>query len=287
MYLAGVLICGDIRRSLWRQPWIAVHGADLSVGVVTIAMSRSMNRLLDSFEARSWVVRRSNGERLCADSPRRAESLPAASVGRTSSRLRAWCIGARVLAALLTVAAISGAHAPPPKRSLRRKCSSIETSDQSFPTNVFSATGRMPRSARRTCGSTFVMWPSQPAPLCLTGQRIALCCDASLAPVTKTNACRPASAKVEGLSEAEVQTLRRWIEQGAEYEDHWSFIPLRPVEVPDNGAATPIDALIQDGIARLGLAQQPEVDRHTLIRRVTFDLTGLPPSPAEIEAFVT
>ena len=96
----------------------------------------------------------------------------------------------------------------------------------------------------------------------------------------------PASAKVEELSEADVQTLRRWIEQGAEYEDHWSFIPLRPVEVPDNGAATPIDALIQDGIAKLGLAQQPEADRHTLIRRVSFDLTGLPPSPAEIEAFV-
>jgi Protein of unknown function (DUF1549)/Protein of unknown function (DUF1553)/Concanavalin A-like lectin/glucanases superfamily/Planctomycete cytochrome C len=96
----------------------------------------------------------------------------------------------------------------------------------------------------------------------------------------------PASAKLERLTEAEVRTLRQWIDEGAEYEDHWSFIPLKPVEAPENGAATPIDALIQRDLAQLGLRQQPQADRHTLIRRVTFDLTGLPPSPAEIDAFV-
>ena len=96
----------------------------------------------------------------------------------------------------------------------------------------------------------------------------------------------PRTAKLDPLTPKEIDTLRRWIEEGAEYEGHWSFIPLRPVPVPDNGATTAIDAIVSAGLARVGLAQQPEADRYTLIRRVSFDLTGLPPSPAEIAAFV-
>ncbi|HEY1603271.1 MAG TPA: DUF1553 domain-containing protein [Pirellulales bacterium] len=96
----------------------------------------------------------------------------------------------------------------------------------------------------------------------------------------------PNAAKLERLTEPEVQTLRRWIEQGAEYENHWSFIPLQAVAVPGTGEASPIDSLINVSLAKRGVAQQPEADRHTLIRRLSFDLTGLPPSPQEIIAFV-
>lgn len=100
----------------------------------------------------------------------------------------------------------------------------------------------------------------------------------------------PAAAKLGHLSEREADTLRRWIEQGAEYENHWSFIPLRPVvvpdAVPDSNPLSAIDRLVRDGLVKRGLKPQSEADRHTLIRRLSFDLTGLPPTPAEIVAFV-
>ncbi|MGE3405772.1 MAG: DUF1553 domain-containing protein [Pirellulales bacterium] len=100
----------------------------------------------------------------------------------------------------------------------------------------------------------------------------------------------PASAKLGELSDQEIETLRRWIEQGAEYEDHWSFIPLAEVALPAAADGTqdaaPIDAFVQAGLAQRGLSPQPQADRSTLIRRVSFDLTGLPPTPAEVEAFV-
>lgn len=97
----------------------------------------------------------------------------------------------------------------------------------------------------------------------------------------------PPSSKLGRLSQAEVARLRQWIAEGAEYEAHWSFIPLQPVAIPDNEAPTPLDALVWDGLARRGLKPQPEADKTTLLRRVTFDLTGLPPTPAEVEAFLS
>ncbi len=90
----------------------------------------------------------------------------------------------------------------------------------------------------------------------------------------------PASAKLGTLSQREQQTLRRWIEQGAPYERHWAFLSLEPT------AKAKIDAVVEAGLARRGLALQREADRTTLIRRLSFDLTGLPPTPAEIEAFI-
>ena len=90
----------------------------------------------------------------------------------------------------------------------------------------------------------------------------------------------PSSSKLDKLTAQEIGTLRLWIEQGAEYENHWSLIPLKP------GPATGIDALIQGSLAKRGLRLQPEANRTTLIRRLTFDLTGLPPTPAEVEAFL-
>ncbi len=96
----------------------------------------------------------------------------------------------------------------------------------------------------------------------------------------------PPKSKIGRLSVADVATLRQWIAEGAEYETHWAFVPV-PDEVPVPDAAPhPVDAFVVDALAKKGIAQQPEADPATLIRRVTFDLTGLPPTPGEIAAFV-
>src|SRR5436189_1976410 len=92
----------------------------------------------------------------------------------------------------------------------------------------------------------------------------------------------PAFAHKE-LTQAQKETIRRWVAEGAKYEGHWAYQPIRRPEVA--GGGNPIDMLIGDRLARVGLKPSPEADRRTLIRRVTLDLTGLPPTPAEIAAF--
>ena len=94
----------------------------------------------------------------------------------------------------------------------------------------------------------------------------------------------------EALSERDVTILTKWIEQGASYEPWWSFVaPVRP-ELPEvEHASWPkngIDYFILDRLEQEGLRPSPEADRATIIRRVTLDLTGLPPTPAEVDAFL-
>lgn len=89
------------------------------------------------------------------------------------------------------------------------------------------------------------------------------------------------------LSEAERATLQKWIEQGARYETHWAYLPPKRVEPPRvDGVEQPIDRFIHARLAAVGVSPSPRTDRATLIRRVTLDLTGLPPSPLEVDAFV-
>ncbi|HAH99852.1 MAG TPA: hypothetical protein DCO70_10975 [Verrucomicrobiales bacterium] len=92
------------------------------------------------------------------------------------------------------------------------------------------------------------------------------------------------------LTESEVGTLRRWIEQGARWEKHWAFIPpIRPPLPVAGGSGWSrggIDRFILAKLRSVGLQPSPEADLETLLRRVTFDLTGLPPTPAEIDAFL-
>lgn len=94
----------------------------------------------------------------------------------------------------------------------------------------------------------------------------------------------------EPLSDDEIAVLTAWIEQGAAWQGHWAFEPRRSVEPPrvadDSAVANPIDAFIQSRLEQAGLESAPPADRRTLLRRVYFDLTGLPPSPEEVEAFV-
>ena len=94
----------------------------------------------------------------------------------------------------------------------------------------------------------------------------------------------------EPLSAAEVELLSRWIAAGAEYEPHWAYVPpVRPPVPAVADAAWPTNDIDRFILARLeaeGLAPQPEADRATLARRLALDLTGLPPTPEEVDAFV-
>ncbi len=92
------------------------------------------------------------------------------------------------------------------------------------------------------------------------------------------------------LTDAQKETLARWIAEGAEYQPHWSMIaPKRtpPPAVKDAAwVRNPIDNFVLAGLEKEGLSPAPEADRWTLGRRVCLDLTGLPPAPEELEAFV-
>ncbi len=86
------------------------------------------------------------------------------------------------------------------------------------------------------------------------------------------------------LKPAQIELIRKWIAQGAEFQDHWAYeSPVKPA-VP--GGANGIDHLVRQRLATLKLEPSPEADRRVLIRRLHFDLTGLPPSPEQVEAFV-
>ena len=108
--------------------------------------------------------------------------------------------------------------------------------------------------------------------------------------ITTTDPQRRMPFREEPLEPREVALLTRWIEQGAEYEPHWSFVPpVRPDPPAVDDAAwprNPIDAFVLDRLEREGLGPSPEADRATLLRRVTLDLTGLPPTPGEVAAFL-
>jgi hypothetical protein len=92
------------------------------------------------------------------------------------------------------------------------------------------------------------------------------------------------------LTDPEIELLTRWVEQGAEWQGHWSFVtPTRPTLPTVSDGAWPknaIDHFILERLDRQGLKPSPAADRRTLMRRVSFDLTGLPPTLDEVNAFV-
>ena len=100
----------------------------------------------------------------------------------------------------------------------------------------------------------------------------------------------PESSNKRVLSEAEIETVRAWIEQGAEYEPHWSFVaPRRPTVPATRDASWPRNAVDRFVLARLeelGVAPNPPAERGVLARRVFLDLTGLPPTPEELDRFL-
>jgi len=98
----------------------------------------------------------------------------------------------------------------------------------------------------------------------------------------------PNSGRV--LTDQQKQKLQQWIGQGAKYSTHWAFeAPQRPVEPRVRNAAwirNPIDSFVLSRLEAEGLQPAPEADRAVLIRRLSIDLTGLPPTPQEVDAFV-
>lgn len=87
----------------------------------------------------------------------------------------------------------------------------------------------------------------------------------------------------------EIALIKRWIEQGAKYEIHWSFAPVKKPELPAAGeawAANPIDRFIAEKLESSGLEPNPPEDLRRFYRRMHLDLTGLPPAPESVDAFV-
>lgn len=100
----------------------------------------------------------------------------------------------------------------------------------------------------------------------------------------------PPEGKAEPLTEKKIEIIKLWIEQGADWKEHWSFVaPVKPAapEVKDkNWARDPIDNFILSHLEKEGLKPEAEATKEAWLRRASFDLTGLPPTPAEIDAFL-
>lgn len=92
------------------------------------------------------------------------------------------------------------------------------------------------------------------------------------------------------LSDKEIETIRSWIAQGGKWEKHWAFLPPKRYPIPSVKESAwirnPIDAFVLSRLEEQNLHPSPEASRETLIRRVTLDLTGLPPTPTEVDAFL-
>ncbi|HAD21269.1 MAG TPA: hypothetical protein DCF87_04040, partial [Opitutae bacterium] len=92
----------------------------------------------------------------------------------------------------------------------------------------------------------------------------------------------------KSLTSEEKKLVKQWIEEGAPYEGHWAFSTPKKAEVPKiNGAKNPIDAFVQDRLNKEGLTASPSAEKETLLRRVYLDLTGLPPTLEELDAFIS
>ncbi len=97
----------------------------------------------------------------------------------------------------------------------------------------------------------------------------------------------PPAASGKTVSPEQLATLSQWIREGAEYQGHWAFLPVQRPSVPEaSPGLSPVDAFLRQRLQREGLTHSPEASRETLIRRVTLDLTGLPPSMSEVEDFL-
>ncbi|MBY0512851.1 MAG: DUF1549 domain-containing protein, partial [Gemmataceae bacterium] len=135
---------------------------------------------------------------------------------------------------------------------------------------------------REDAVSSGVIVPGDPGKSSLI-ERVCTAEPSELMPPPRTN---------KKLTAAQKELLKKWVAQGADYQPHWSFIPpTRPaVPAPDGYGATwvrnPIDAFVLYRLKQEGLEPAPEADRYTLARRLSLDLTGLPPNPDDVDAFV-
>lgn len=100
----------------------------------------------------------------------------------------------------------------------------------------------------------------------------------------------PPADSGKSLSPEQRELLKRWIDEGASWQGHWSFLPIKrpplPAAIDASRVKNPIDLFVLDALAKHGLSPSKEADRVTLIRRLYFDLVGLPPKIEEVDAFV-
>ena len=100
----------------------------------------------------------------------------------------------------------------------------------------------------------------------------------------------PADSHKPPLTDEEQALIKQWILEGADYEDFWAFVPPEPRTAPDvkdhGWLSQRLDSFVRARLERANIKPQPKADKRTLIRRLTFDLTGLPPTPAEIHDFI-
>lgn len=100
----------------------------------------------------------------------------------------------------------------------------------------------------------------------------------------------PPDSNRPALTEDQIEMIRRWIAEGAEFAEHWSYAELSRPEVPavndDGWVRNPIDAFVAAGHQQAGVAPADQADRRTLSRRLAFDLTGMPPAPEQVDAFL-
>ena len=101
---------------------------------------------------------------------------------------------------------------------------------------------------------------------------------------TDSDELMPPPESHKKLDAKQKELLARWIEEGAEYQKHWAY--EQPVKVAVPAGTNGVDHLVRKRLAEVGLAPSPEADRRTLIRRLSLDLLGLPPTPDEVAAFV-
>lgn len=104
---------------------------------------------------------------------------------------------------------------------------------------------------------------------------------------TDTDDIMPPTDFHKPLSDQEKQLITRWIEQGAKYQEHWAFAAITKPNIPQADTSHPVDAFIRSNLAKHGLKPSPLADKATLLRRLSLDLIGLPPTPDELQAFLS
>jgi len=103
---------------------------------------------------------------------------------------------------------------------------------------------------------------------------------------TDADEVMPPKKKTRRPGAREIELLKKWVASGAEWGVHWAYRPIARPELPAGQTGNPIDAFIRAKLIEKKIAPSPEADRFTLIKRASYDLLGLPPTPAETDAFV-
>ena len=96
----------------------------------------------------------------------------------------------------------------------------------------------------------------------------------------------PPGAHLAALKPEQIRTLEKWIEEGAVYEPHWAFVPPVKAALPAGTGSHPVDAFVSDRLKSEGISPANPADPEILVRRIHLDLTGLPPSPAEVDRYL-